>query len=241
MLFPKAKDLVLILPEMKKNKSNCDLNSCFFCKNCLKEWLAVVDVRRVTFDYKKGEVLFNEGEEVKGLYFIYKGKVKVHKKWGEDKELIVRFAGEGDIVGHRGLGKSNVYPVSATTIEPASACYIDLSFFESSLKVNYELMHKLLMFYAEELQESEKNMRNLAHMPVKGRIAYALLKLKHKFGITEEGYIDISISRQDLGSFAGTTYETAFRAMTELVQEGLINFNGKEIIISDEQGLARLT
>ncbi len=233
-------DLLLILPTMKRNKSNCDLNSCFFCKNCLKEWLPVVDVKRVTYDYKKSELLFNEGEEVKGIYFIYKGKVKVHKKWGEDKELIVRFAGEGDIVGHRGLGKSNIYPVSATTIEPTSACFIELSLFEASLKVNYELMHKLLMFYAEELQESEKNMRNLAHMPVKGRIAYALLKLKTRFGVTEQGHINISISRQDLGSFAGTTYETAFRAMTELVHEGLINFDGKEIVILDEKRLSLL-
>lgn len=219
---------------MKRNKSNCDLNSCFFCTNCIREWLPVVDVKRSTFDYKKGELLFNENDEVKGIYFLNKGKVKVYKKWGDNRELIIRFAGQGDIVGHRGLGKNNIYPVSATTLEFTSACFIDLNLFESSLKVNYELMHKLLMFYAEELQESEKNMRNLAHMPVKGRIAYSLIKLKDRFGITKEGSIDISISRQDLGSFAGTTYETVFRVLTELVQEGVIGFEGKEIIILDE-------
>jgi CRP/FNR family transcriptional regulator len=225
---------------MKKNKENCDLRSCFFCKNCSKEWLGVVDIRRETFDYKKGEMLFDEGEEVKGIYFIYKGKVKVHKKWGDNKEMIVRFAGEGDIVGHRGLGKSNIYPVAATTIEKTSACYIDLGLFESSLKVNFELMYKLLMFYAEELQESEKNMRNLAHMPVKGRIAYALLKLRDRFGLREEGFINISLSRQDLASFAGTTYETTSRVMTELVQEGLLQFDGKEIVILDDKSLGIL-
>jgi CRP-like cAMP-binding protein len=49
-------------------------------------------------------LFFTEDEEVKGIFFINKGKAKVHKQWG-DKELIVRFAGQGDIVGHRGLGK----------------------------------------------------------------------------------------------------------------------------------------
>jgi len=189
---------------------------------------------------KKESCFFYEGDELKGIFFIYKGKVKVHKKWGEDKELIVRFAGEGDIVGHRGLGKQNIYPVSATTLEATSACFIDLNLFETSLKVNYDLMHKLLMFYAEELQDSEKNMRNLAHMPVKGRVAYSLLNLKAKFGVTKEGYINISLSRQDLASFAGTTYETTFRVLSELSNEGLISFEGKEIVILNDKNLAKV-
>jgi CRP/FNR family transcriptional regulator len=224
---------------MKRNKSNCDLNSCFFCTNCLKEWLPVVDITRQVFDFKKGELLFNEDEEVKGIFFINKGKAKVHKQWG-DKELIVRFAGQGDIVGHRGLGKKNIYPVSATTLEPTTVCFIDLNFFEASLKVNYKLIHKLLMFYAEELQQSERDMGNIAHMPVKGRIAIALLKLKDRFGVTKEGHIDISVSRQDLGSYAGTTYETAFRVMTDLAQENLISFEGKEIVILNEEQLSKV-
>ena len=48
---------------------------------------------------------------MKGMFFIYSGKVKVHKKWDDEKELIVRFAGKGDIVGHRGLGNDIYYPV----------------------------------------------------------------------------------------------------------------------------------
>ncbi len=43
-----------------------------------------------------------------GIWFINRGKFKVHKQWGEDKELIVRLARDGDIVGHRGMGSDNV-------------------------------------------------------------------------------------------------------------------------------------
>src|SRR5215213_4057508 len=111
---------------MKRNKNNCDLKSCSLCRNCLEEWLPALDVNRKTFDFKKGEPLFKEGEEVTGIYFLVSGKAKVHKKWGEDKELIVRFAGAGDILGHRGLGKESIYPVSATAIEPVTTCFIAL-------------------------------------------------------------------------------------------------------------------
>ena len=84
-------------------------------------------------------------------------------------------------------------------------------------------------------------MNNLAHMQVKGRIAFSLLALKTKFGVTSEGNIDILLSRQDLASYAGTTYETVFRILNEFVQEGFIKISSKEISITHEQGLANLT
>ena len=182
-------------------------------------------------------MLFSEGSQVTGIYFIYKGTFKVHKKWTDDKELIVRLAKNGAILGHRGLGNDIYYPVSATALEPSEVCFIDLGFFQSTLKVNYQFLYELMMFFAGELKESEKRMRNLAHMPVKGRIAQALITMHEKFGTTEEGFININLSRQDLASYTGTTYETVFRIMNELVQEGSLALSGKNICVLDTSKL----
>lgn len=218
---------------MKKGKHNCDLKSCFFCKLSLKEWLPAIDANRQMQQFKKGEVIFKEGEEVKGMYFIYEGMAKVHKKWGDDKELIVRFAKKGDIIGHRGLGNDILYPVSGTALEPLTACFIDLDFFKSSLRVNHDLTYQLMLFFAEELQESEKKMRNMAHMPVKDRVINALLKIQEKFGTNNEGFAHLTITKQDIANFAGTTYETVFRVMNELVEEKVIKVSGKTFGILD--------
>ena len=222
---------------MKKNKNHCNLKSCFLCTRCLKEWLPAVETNRTTIAIKKGELLFKEGEAVKGVYFVNQGKIKVHKQWGNDKELIIRIAGKGAIAGHRGLGTNLVYPVSGTALEASVVCFIDLNFFETTLKINHDFTRELLMFFADELQESERKMRDLAHMPVKGRIAQSLLLLKDSFGITNDGYIDITLSRQDLASLAGTTYETVFRVINELAEEGIIRTKGKEIAIVSELDL----
>jgi CRP-like cAMP-binding protein len=67
-----------------------------------------------------------------------------------------------------------------------------------------------------DLQESENKMRNLAHMSVKGRVAQALILLEAQFGPTDDNLINIKLSRQDLASFTGTTYETVFQVINEL-------------------------
>ena len=227
---------------MKKSKHDCDLQSCFFCKGCMPEWLPAIDANRKTFEVKKGEVIFTEGEKVTGIYFVNSGKIKVHKKWDDDKELILRFANQGAIVGHRGLSTFNdIYPVSGTAIEPSRVCFIDIEFFRSSLKVNNDFTFNLMMFFADEFQLSEKKMRNLAHMSVKGRVAQSLLTLQEKFGTTKDGYLDITISRQDLASFSGTTYETVFRILNELTEDKAIQIAEKKILINNINKLKSYT
>ena len=225
---------------MKIPKKQCDLQCCLMCRMCIPEWLPAIQAHRLNLLYKKGEQVFKEGDPVSGIYFVYKGSVKIHKRWGEEKELIVRFAREGDIFGHRGFGTDPLYPISATALEPLEVCYIDQDFFYATLRTNGELLFKLMLFYAQELQESEKNMRNLAHMPVKGRLASALLKLSEKFGINEKGFIGITLSRQDIAAYAGTTYETVFRLMTEFLQDNIVKTEGKDIAIINHPKLRQL-
>jgi CRP-like cAMP-binding protein len=225
---------------MKKSKIACDADNCFLQKNCIKEWHPAILQNQKTFKVKKGEIIFKEGDPVTGVFFVNAGNAKVHKRWDADKELIIRFAKAGSILGHRGLG-GETYPVSATALETGVVCYIDLDFFEATLKVNTDFTYKLLQFFAVELRESEKKMRNLAHMPVKGRVAEALITLQNQFGVTLSGFINIEMSRQDLAAFAGATYETVFRVINELVQDKLITLSGKSIAIANRTNLTKLT
>jgi CRP/FNR family transcriptional regulator len=207
----------------------------------LNEWKLPIENHRHNFHVKKGERFIKEGDPVNGIYFVYSGKVKVHMTWG-DKELIVRFASNGAIIGHRGLStKSSIFPISATALEPTILCFIDIGFFMATLRMNTEFAFQLMMFFADELQESERRMRNLAHMPVKGRLAQALIQLKEQFGLNEAGDLNISLSKQDLAAFAGATYETVFRMTIELINEELISISGRQIRIINEEKLKCLT
>jgi CRP/FNR family transcriptional regulator len=222
---------------MKVKKSNCDLATCSMCKSCKTEWLKAIDVNRKLIHYNKGESIFHEGDIVNGMYFIFSGLVKVHKKWSDDKELILRFAKDGAIVGHRGLGGDTIYPVSATALAASDICFVDLDFFMATLKVNPDYLFDLMMFFAAELKESERRMRNIAHMNTKGRIGQSLLTLQDKFGTDADGFINIEISRQDLASYTGTTYETLFKIMNELAEEKAINIDSKRTKLLDKPKL----
>jgi CRP-like cAMP-binding protein len=221
-------------------KTTCDLFDCFLCKHCMVEWRPLIGLNKQTLTIKKGKTVFNEGDAVEGIYFVYRGWVKIHKEWNHPKELILRFAGTGDIIGHRGLSDKKTYPVTATALEDCTVCFIREDFLETSLKANPGLTYSMMQFYAAELQKAEKRMRDLVHMDAKGRLATALLEINNKFGKNQNGFISMPISRQDIASFAGTTYETLFKLFNDLKKEKLIATSGKDIKIKNETKLQQL-
>jgi CRP/FNR family transcriptional regulator len=98
-----------------------------------------------------------------------------------------------------------------------------------------------LQFFAAELQKAENRLKNLAHMDVKGRIADTLLELQAIFGETNDKFIKLEITRQDISAHAGTTYETVFKFFTELQKRKIILTRGKRIRILQKEQLKKFT
>jgi CRP/FNR family transcriptional regulator len=119
-------------------------------------------------------------------------------------------------------------------LEDTKACFVSTEFLEASFRANPGLTYEVLHFYATELQRTEKRMSNLTHMDVKGRIAEALFSVQSAFGTGEDGFLKTAISRQDIASYAGTTYETVFKVFTEWIGAGYLSTEGKRIKILDE-------
>jgi len=78
-------------------------------------------------------------------------------------------------------------------------------------------------------------------MPVKGRVALALLTLQKKFVVGHEGFIDLTLTKQELASYTGATYETVFRVLNELTKDNLVKLSGKNIPILNEKKLKEIS
>ena len=215
----------------------CDLKSCFLCKNCIPAWKEVIGLKKTTITVKKGKEVFREGDPVQGIYLVNEGSVKITKGWGDQRELILRFARSGDVFGLRGLRSDAVYPISATAIEDSKVCFVDNLLLETILNTNASVTYQLMNLYAAELQRAEKKMSDLVHRDVKARIAMALFEIAEVFGINAEGFIALPLARQDIASLAGTTYETVFKFFIELTDQQVLSTSGKSIKIEDAKRL----
>lgn len=209
---------------------------------CSEEWFPLIDHYQVISKVKKDSAIFLNGDTVKGIYFILEGKVKVLSDYNNKKERILRLAGDGKLLGHRGFS-SKYFPVSCIALCDTTVSFIPLNLFTKLIKTNVSLSMYLINFLSEELRESEEKMKNILHAEIKNRIAYILLYLADTFGYMNprSNQLAFTLSRKDFSSMAGTTYETVIRTLVWLQNKKLIKLEGKSIYISNLNGLKKLS
>lgn len=209
---------------------------------CSKEWFPLVEHYKKNLFFEKGEYIFKEGEVVKGIKFIDKGRIKVVSKYDKSNEKIVRLAGNETFLGHRGFGSDKTYPVSAIALTETSITFLPDDIFYTLLKTNHQLSFYLLNFFADELRNSELEAKNYVRYTAKQRIVAAILNSVNAFGydINEKNKLAYTLSRQDFANLASTTYETVIRCFSELDKQKIIRLEGKEIRILNRAKLSRL-
>jgi CRP-like cAMP-binding protein/CheY-like chemotaxis protein len=187
---------------------------------------------RRTKVFKKREIIFEEDEYPRYLYFILKGKVKVFKTNEDGKEYIISVHGPGDFFGYLDLIKDARYTESATAMEETHLSLIPKEDFHTLLNGNRDVASQLIRMLANNMSETEEQLLNLAYNSVRRRVANALLYL-----IDKEGKPEISILRDDLARIVGTAKESVIRMLTEFREDGYIKIENGIIHITDRQKL----
>lgn len=212
----------------------------FFKKHCTPEWESFLKFHMQEITVKKDTFIFRCKHKTKGIYIIKSGNVKISYTQFNGNRRIIRFASNGDILGHRGLGDSWEYTVAAQTYTPAILEFIPLDIFNIVAKSSTQFLFNFMMFYANELRKSDLRVRNT---PVKNLLAEALMYNIDVFGFEEKSKTKLAftIPRKDLANYIGTTYETIVRKLAELSRENIIKVEGKSIHILDIEELSSLT
>ena len=229
-------------PKMKKTSClNCPTSTCYIKKYCPENWLSVVDERKSQSVYQANQIVIYEGNPVQGIHFILDGKVKVYFTGNNEKSQIVRFANDGHLLGHKGLGQNDFYPLSASTMSKSVICHITNDTLTQLFQANNDFVIGLMGFYSRELRKAEERIKNLTQMSVKEKIVEALLMLCQNFGLNPHNEIDVVFSREDLAATSGSSVPQVASCLTELERDELIERRGKHVIaILNLSGLKKL-
>lgn len=213
-----------------------------FKKYCSEEWMIIFETNKQEIKINANQTVFNDGDPVKGIYFIEKGKVKVLSKMGENNYHIIRLAGHDSILGHRGIHFKK-YHIKAETLEDCIFTFSPINIFIKIIKANPDMAIYMINFLSQELREAEDRMKNLSILDPKKRIAIILIKLIEVFGYLDKksNLLSFTLKRNDLANMANTTYETVIRSLSYLSEKGLIELVGKKISIKNEKKLREFT
>lgn len=195
-----------------------------------------VAVRRV----KKGEMIFKSGDPADVLYIVCEGQFKILTYTADGREQIMYIYNPGDFVGGLNLLTSDRYLYYGQALEDSIICTMSKPFFDKACLNNPKILRQILKKSYDRIRWAEELITRLSSSNAGMKVAELLLRLAKRHGVqTAEGIrIDLSLSREELGSYAGLTRETITRKLGEFKDLGYIDYSSNRVIlIKDEQAL----
>lgn len=189
---------------------------------------------------KKGEVIFEEGDTLKGIYCVRNGLCKLTKLSSNGKDQIIKLVVKGELIGQRSLISDESVNLSAVALNDMELCFIPRSEIMNDLQNNTNFTFDVLKEMAQGLKEADDIIVNMAQKSVRQRLAETLIYINDSFGTTSDGTLSVLLSREDFANIIGTATESTIRVLSQFKKEKLITTLGKQIKIIDLEGLKRV-
>ncbi|HEX6384789.1 MAG TPA: Crp/Fnr family transcriptional regulator [Anaerolineae bacterium] len=193
--------------------------------------------------FRRGRIIFHEGDRGQTLYFIRSGVVRIFVNGLNGSETTLLLCSRpGDIFGE--LAAVDGRPRSATAI--AFSPTVLYSLHGQDLYKHMRTCPQLAVNFVNELslrvRYNTEQVNGLASQGISNRLARGLTELAQAHGRREsEGVrIDLPLTQCDLASLISTTRESINKWLGEFQRQGWVRVQYKQITILDAQALQAL-
>jgi len=205
-----------------------------------KEELLKMAECKTSMQVKKGDVIFEEGENVNGVFCVKDGVCKMTKLSQNGKDQIVKLVKKGELLGQRSMISDEPANLSAVALEDMQVCFIPKTEIMGFFNQNNNFSMNVMKTICGDLKEADDILVGLAQKTVKERLAHTLVYLEETFGINPDRSLKLQLSREEIAGMIGTATESCIRLLSELKKENAIELVGKKIIITDKNKLLRI-
>lgn len=190
----------------------------------------------------KGHPIFEESEELDGLYVIHTGACKFFTLGHDDQEHIYRLLGTGEMMGKRSVITDQGAMVAATALTDTQLCFLPKKALQELLSQDVAFSNRFTALLVEDMNQDER-LKPLfcAHRPIKARLAQLLLFIADKYGTDRDGKLDLPIKREDMAALLGTSPEYIIHLLSRFKSFGSIALSKRNIYILSKTKLQEVS
>jgi len=194
-----------------------------------------------TVELSKKQNVYQEGRRPKYVYYLMTGKVKASRIHEDGKEYITNLYAAGDYIGYLPVLENAAYEDTAVVLEDAELAQIPKDEFLQALYQDLRVATKFIRLIAQNVQEKEERLLQLAYGSLRKRVAKALIDIHQKYSGSEgKAPTALDISREDIAQYVGTATESLIRTLSDFKSEKLVDIKDGKIRIADVAKLEHL-
>jgi CRP/FNR family transcriptional regulator len=199
--------------------------------------------RAVPRRFSAGEIIFGEGEPCAGLYVVESGHIRIFKTSSGGREQVLSVDGPGSSVAELPVFDGGNYPASVAAIDDAILLFLSKQDFQALCLAHPQVALKVLRVVGARLRRLVGIIEELSFTTVRHRLASYLLRMVGQEGKRTGGEVEIELpaSNQELASQIGTVRELVSRNLSRLQGEGIVQVDGRRVLILDLRALEEET
>jgi len=204
--------------------------------------LGVLAASLRTRRYRRGEVIFHQGDPGDALHIILAGRVKISSPSDTGVEAIFTTLRPGEFFGSLALLDGAPRSASATAVEPAETLILPRERFRQLLNDHPAIRDHVLAELARELRRLTFHVEELHFLDIAGRLAARLVRMVEEQGsVPGSGEIRLEgpITQGELAAMVGSTRQSVNKLLGYLTDDGLIRQERDTIVVLDLAGLQR--
>lgn len=192
--------------------------------------------------FRRGEVLFHQGDPGDALFILTSGAVKILLPSEAGEEAILATVRPGEFFGELALLDGAPRSATAVALEPTETLVLSRDRFRELIATEAGARDALLAVLAGELRRLTRHVEELHFLDMTGRLAARLARLADEAGVPGEGgtiRLDGPLTQGDLAAMIGATRQSVNKLLGTFVDDGLIRLERDAIVILDLAGLGR--
>lgn len=185
---------------------------------------------------QKGEIIYFSDSDVPRIFLLKTGSIKIVSLDEDGNETIKDIIQKGDMFGELYLENDiQVNEYAKVLTDEVSICSFLLSDFENLMLQNPQLALGYTKFVGLKMRRLRNNYSNLVSKDAKTRLITFLKEWSEKEGVFSENTVTLEnyLTQSDIAQIICTSRQTAATLINEFVDNGLMEYNRKEIIIPD--------
>jgi CRP/FNR family transcriptional regulator len=135
--------------------------------------------------FRKGEVIFREGDTGEKMYIIQSGKIRISKRT-RDRETTLAVLSDGDFFGEMAIIDKEPRSATATAVEDSRVIILDDEVFETQIRANPKIVMQILRKMSSRLRDADRQIKTLTFRDSSSRVVGTLLLLVSRSGKSTE-------------------------------------------------------
>lgn len=173
--------------------------------------------------YRRGQILFVEGELGSNVFFVISGLVKLSNNTPDGEEQILDWCGPYDSFAEVLLLETGSYPATAEVVQESTVLVLDNGAMSNILENHPKLALALIRTLSKKLRMSQEFIRILTTRSTTGILAALLLRLaRPAYTPSQPIYVDATLTNRDLANMIGTSRECVNRAINNWKRSGIL-------------------